>query len=120
MWRPGSPARRVAEPLGNGRTEEEEAPRTALEKPNVDCQEVLDQLADYLDSETREELSRAIEKHLSHCRDCRVEVDTLRKTILLYHQADTSRALQIPIRVTQELNAALASEYARGGPETRS
>lgn len=120
MWRPGNPARRVAEPLGNGRTDEEEAPRTALEKLNVDCQEVLEQLADYLDNETREELSRAIEKHLSHCRDCRVEVDTLRKTILLYHQADTSRALQIPIRVTQELNAALASEYARGGPETRS
>lgn len=86
----------------------------------MDCQEVLDQLADYLDNETREELSRAIEKHLTNCRDCRVEVDTLRKTILLYHQADSTRALQIPIRVTESLNAALASEYARSASETRS
>ena len=86
----------------------------------MDCQDVLDQLADYLDSEAREELSRAIEQHLSNCRDCRVEVDTLRKTILLYHQTDRSRALQIPVRVTQELNEALASEYARSGSDPRS
>ena len=85
----------------------------------MDCQDVLDQLADYLDSDVREELSRAIEQHLTNCRDCRVEVDTLRKTILLYHQADRSRAVQIPIRLSRELSEALASEYSRSGPEPR-
>ncbi len=86
----------------------------------MDCQDVLDRLADYLDSDTREELSRAIEQHLTHCRDCRVEVDTLRKTILLYHQADRGRALQIPVRVSKELSEALASEYTRNAVDTRS
>ena len=86
----------------------------------MDCQEVLDQLADFIDAETREELTRTIEEHLSNCRDCRVEVDTLRKTVILYHQADPSRVVKIPIRVSQELSTALASEYSRAEPGTRS
>jgi len=86
----------------------------------VDCQEVLDQLADYLDDEARADLTRAIEQHLGHCRDCRVEVDTLRQTVILYHSADKSRIAQIPVRVSQELSAVLASEYSRGEPGPRS
>jgi len=85
----------------------------------VDCQDVLDQLADYLDPDAREDLSRAIEQHLSNCRDCRVEVDTIRKTVILYHRADNSQVIQIPVRVRQELSTALASEYTRE-PGTRS
>lgn len=85
----------------------------------MDCQDVLDQLADYLDPDAREDLSRAIEQHLSNCRDCRVEVDTIRKTVILYHRADNSRVVQIPVRVRQDLSAALASEYMRE-PGTRS
>jgi predicted anti-sigma-YlaC factor YlaD len=106
--------------LENGRAENEEASRTALENMNVDCQDVLDQLADYLDPDAREDLSRAIEQHLSNCRDCRVEVDTIRKTVILYHSADKGRVVQIPVRVRQELSAVLASEYTRSEPGTRS
>ena len=54
----------------------------------MDCTEVKDKLADYLDEEALQELCRAIEEHLSHCRDCKVEVDTVRKTIVLY-QSDS-------------------------------
>src|SRR5437867_873789 len=65
--------------------------RPALESDAVNCDEVLEQLADYLDEDARAELCRAIEAHLSRCRDCRVEVDTVRRTIVLY-QADRSVA----------------------------
>ena len=76
----------------------------------VDCNEVLEQLADYLDDDAREELCRAIEAHLSRCRDCRVEVDTVRKTIVLY-QVD--QEVPLPPTVSAGLQAALSKEYRK-------
>jgi predicted anti-sigma-YlaC factor YlaD len=81
----------------------------------VDCSEVLEQLADYLDPDARQELCREIERHLSSCRGCRVEVDTVKKTIVLY-QAD--REVHIPAPVQTQLEAALAHEYGAHGPIT--
>ncbi|MCS6827298.1 MAG: zf-HC2 domain-containing protein [Caldilinea sp.] len=48
------------------------------------CKELLVSLSDYLDGEAAEALCTEIERHLAGCEDCRVVVDTLRKTILLY------------------------------------
>lgn len=48
------------------------------------CQQLLASLSDYLDGEAAEELCAEIERHLANCEDCRIVVDTLRKTILLY------------------------------------
>ena len=76
----------------------------------MDCNDVLEQLADYLDDDARQELCRAIEAHLSICRDCRIEVDSVRKTILLYHM---DRDLGTPVRVSVGLDAVLAQEYNR-------
>ena len=76
----------------------------------MDCTEVLSQLSDYLDPEARAELCRAIEEHLVRCPDCRVEVDSVKKTIVLY-QADSH--VEIPVRVSAALQVALAREYRR-------
>ena len=78
----------------------------------MDCNEVLEKLADYLDQEAREELCTAIESHLTQCRNCRVEVDTVRKTIVLYQE---DRRVQTPVAISSRLEAALAREYARAG-----
>jgi predicted anti-sigma-YlaC factor YlaD len=78
----------------------------------VDCSEVLEQLADYLDEDARAELCRAIESHLSRCRDCRVEVDSVRKTIVLY-QAEQPTSV-IPASTLTGLDRALAREYTHG------
>lgn len=74
----------------------------------MDCSEVLEQLADYLDPDARQELCRAIEQHLATCQGCRVEVDTVRKTIVLYQ---ANREIQVPATVQSRLDAALAQEY---------
>lgn len=50
------------------------------------CQHLLDDLSAYLDGEAFAELCAEIERHLAECADCRVMVDTLRKTVLLYRQ----------------------------------
>ncbi len=78
----------------------------------MDCSEVMEQLAEYLDEDARAELRKAIDEHLTACHDCSYYVDTVRKTIVLY-QAD--RRTEVPMKVTDRLHAALAAEYAQGG-----
>ncbi len=48
------------------------------------CQELKAQLSDYIDGDLDDGLCKEIERHLANCENCRVVVDTLRKTILLY------------------------------------
>lgn len=45
---------------------------------------MLDALSDFIDGELEERLCAEIEAHMRECPDCRVVVDTLRKTVLLY------------------------------------
>ena len=77
----------------------------------MDCSEVLQQLADYLDEEARAQLCAAIDDHLSRCTDCQIEVDTLRKTIVLYQN---DRRIEMPAHLTQRLEAVMAREYMNG------
>jgi predicted anti-sigma-YlaC factor YlaD len=51
------------------------------------CAQLQAQLPDYLDGEARAEICRAIEEHLASCDDCRIVVDTMKKTITLYRNA---------------------------------
>lgn len=48
------------------------------------CHHLLDDLSDFLDGEASAEVCAEIERHLADCENCRVMVDTLRKTIVLY------------------------------------
>ena len=51
------------------------------------CQSLLVFLSDFVDGDLSEELCREIDRHAAECRNCRVVVDTLRKTISLYHES---------------------------------
>jgi predicted anti-sigma-YlaC factor YlaD len=79
----------------------------------VNCQELLEQLGDYLDEEARQELCREIEEHLERCHDCRLVVDQTRKTIVLY-QADQPVEMKGLMAATSRLNDALAQAYREG------
>jgi predicted anti-sigma-YlaC factor YlaD len=74
----------------------------------VNCEEFLDNLRDYLDADARTEICKAIEEHMRHCHNCQVQVDSIKKTIILY-QAD--RVSEIPITVSSKLRAALSKAY---------
>jgi LysW-gamma-L-lysine carboxypeptidase len=52
------------------------------------CRWLLDALSDYIDGELDARLCQEIEAHLAGCENCRVVVDTLRKTVLLYRTPD--------------------------------
>ena len=77
----------------------------------LSCQEVLDQLWEYLDDEARTELSTRINEHLGGCSDCSVEVDSLRKTISLYR---CKEQVAVPIQLSERLLAALGKAYREG------
>jgi anti-sigma factor RsiW len=49
------------------------------------CRRLLGSLSDYVDGELEQTLCQDIENHMVDCENCRVVVDTLRKTVLLYH-----------------------------------
>ncbi len=84
----------------------------------MECEELLQQLADYLDEDARADLCREIEEHLGRCPNCQIYVDTIKKTIVLYQMDDPSKRLEVPVRVNARLKTALASEYARNPGET--
>jgi anti-sigma factor (TIGR02949 family) len=56
------------------------------------CSELLEHLNDYVDGELSASLCAELEVHLAECPNCRVMVDTVRKTITLYH-AQAAKAL---------------------------
>jgi len=65
-----------------------------------ECRSLLASLSDYVDGAAQEELCREIERHLAECQDCRVVVDTLKKTIYLVHAASET---EIPTDVRERL-----------------
>ncbi len=48
------------------------------------CKDIIKELSDYLDNTADPALIAEIERHIAHCEDCRLVVDTTRKTISLY------------------------------------
>ncbi len=55
------------------------------------CQELKAQLSDYIDDDLDEGVCKELERHLAKCQNCRIVVDTLRKTILLYRNHGAPR-----------------------------
>jgi len=52
---------------------------------DLSCQQLLASLGDYIEGDLSPQLCQEIERHIAECENCRVIVDTLNKTITLYH-----------------------------------
>jgi predicted anti-sigma-YlaC factor YlaD len=65
---------------------------------------MLGSLSEYLDGELPECLCAEIEHHLKACGDCRVMVDTLRKTVVLYRELGHQ---DLPVDAKERLYAVL-------------
>jgi anti-sigma factor RsiW len=62
------------------------------------CKQLLGSLSEYVDGELDEELCNVLEHHLEDCEDCRIVVDTLRKTVSLYHTTAKNEVISPDIR----------------------
>jgi predicted anti-sigma-YlaC factor YlaD len=80
-----------------------------------ECTQLLDYLSEYLDDELEDEpLCAEIEAHLESCDNCRVVVDTLKKTISLYRSS--AEHTELPERVRKRLYHRLdLSEFQNRG-----
>lgn len=65
------------------------------------CHELLNSLSDYIDGDLGAEVCALIEQHLEGCENCRIVVDSLRKTVTLYHA--TSGPVAVPEGVRERL-----------------
>jgi anti-sigma factor RsiW len=76
----------------------------------VNCRGLIREISAYLDGELGPELLADIEIHLERCKDCRLIVDTTRKTIEIYYSA---QPLPLPTDVRQRLHQALIKRLSR-------
>jgi len=67
-----------------------------------ECRHLLGALSDYVDGEAEAAICAEIERHLAECENCRVVVDTLKKTVYLYHDT-VAEPSEIPAEVRQRL-----------------
>lgn len=71
------------------------------------CGDLLAQICDYIDGELEPTLCAKIEQHLAGCEDCRVLVDTTRKTVILYRHHSQ---VELPSGVKERLWQALEEQ----------
>ncbi len=57
----------------------------------MDCQEIFEALSEYIDQELAQAKCRELERHLTTCHNCRVVIDTMRRTVALYHSIPCER-----------------------------
>ncbi len=75
------------------------------------CKDVIRELSDYLDGEITAEMVAEVERHMQHCDDCRLVVDTTRKTISLYCNQEPA---PLPDEVHERLHQALEKRLRHG------
>jgi anti-sigma factor RsiW len=76
------------------------------------CHALLSTISEYVDGSLSPEFCEELERHLAECENCHVVVDTLRKTISLYHQTADETA-QMPGVVRERLYRTLNLEDFR-------
>ena len=65
------------------------------------CRYLLSSLSEYVDGSLDEALCQEIEKHMEGCEDCQIVINTLQKTVDLYHK--TTEPPDIPSDVRSRL-----------------
>lgn len=79
----------------------------------MNCRNVVKELSNYLDEALDQTLKASIEQHLTNCEDCRLVVDTTKKTIQIYCNAEP---LPLPEDTRIRLRQALEKRLHRPRP----
>jgi len=68
---------------------------------STQCHELLGSLSEFIDGTLEQELCAEIQRHLEGCQNCRIVVDSLRKTVYLYQA--TAQPPLVPEEVRERL-----------------
>jgi predicted anti-sigma-YlaC factor YlaD len=82
---------------------------------NENCRQLLGSLSEYVDGTAEESICADIERHLADCNNCRVVVDTLRRTVYLVRSTRPEETV-MPAEVRDRLYKVLNLEdYLNSG-----
>ena len=76
----------------------------------MNCKKVILELTDYLNGALDSTIRIELEQHLARCTDCRIVVDTTRKTIQIFCN---SEPIPLPEDVRMRLHTALLERIRR-------
>jgi anti-sigma factor RsiW len=68
-----------------------------------ECKKYLTMLSDYIDGDLDAGLCSRLEAHMAECENCTIVVNTLKKTIELYHTADQDEEETLPDDIKSRL-----------------
>ena len=81
----------------------------------MNCKKVILELTSYLDGVLDSSMRIDLEEHLAGCTDCRIVVDTCRKTISIFCN---SEPVPLPDDVRKRLHTALLERFRRNAKTT--
>ena len=76
---------------------------TESSKRPFNCSQLKDVLPDYLDRTLRDQICAEIKSHMEECEDCRIYVETIETTLVLYKhcpEKDVPEEVRIDLRQT--------------------
>lgn len=79
----------------------------------MNCRTIVKELSNYLDEALDPSLKASIEKHLEDCEDCRLVVDTTKKTIQIFCNSEPA---PLPEDTRQRLRDALQKRLRQARP----
>lgn len=80
----------------------------------MNCQGLITELTEYLDGDLGVDVRVELEQHLSKCHNCRIIVNTTRKTIEIYCNAEPA---PLPEDVRERLHSALVARLSHQRPK---
>ncbi len=77
------------------------------------CEELLKALSDYIDGEIDPSICEEFEKHLKDCEPCKIVIDTVRKTVLLYKGTEV---YELPYELKEKIHDLLRRKWKEKFP----
>jgi len=74
------------------------------------CKKVIRDLSEFLDGELARDLAEELALHLARCEECRIVVDTCRRTVEIYCNTEP---LPLPDDVRERLDRALEQRLGK-------
>lgn len=82
------------------------------------CKEIFEKLGDYIDHELDDDICAEIESHIKDCEPCVAFINTLKKTVELFHNVAKPEEPRIPKPVSNNLMEFLKKEIGSEGGGT--
>ena len=78
----------------------------------LSCEDLINELGNYLDDDLTAELRRDLEEHLGDCEPCKVVADSARMTVKI---VTGCRSFELPPKLSAKIMAKIKRECSGGG-----